>query len=63
MTHNTLPSLHTSNPTYKTNINSNNNKLLQKREWQRYANSQLFLGVTGTADTTASLRFKRDIYE
>ena len=63
MTPKTLPSLHTPNPIYKTNINSNANKLLQKCAWQRYTNSQLFLGVTETADTIVSLRFKRDIYE
>ena len=54
-THNALPSLHTPNPTYKSNINSNDNKLLQKRAWQRYTNSQLFLGGKETADTIVSL--------
>ena len=34
----------TPNPTYTSNINFNNNKLLQKCAWQRYTNSQLFLG-------------------
>ena len=44
-TPNTLPSLHTPNPTYRSNINFTDNKLLQECAWQRYTNSQLFLGV------------------